>query len=141
MTPATPQAPALDQDKLDQLAIDSESGRTRRLSGWQGWLAAGICATMSLYALYWTQFAVNTSIYRAAFLGLVLAAAFLIFPLFPKGEGKHVRIVDWLLIALAFASVYYFCTHLEATKTRATADGFGSIASGRIVSVARRGTM
>jgi TRAP transporter 4TM/12TM fusion protein len=121
VTTATPQAPALDQDKLDQLAIDSESGRTRRLSGWQGWLAAGICATMSLYALYWTQFAVNTSIYRAAFLGLVLAAAFLIFPLFPKGEGKHVRIVDWLLIALAFASVYYFCTHLEATKTRATA--------------------
>jgi TRAP transporter 4TM/12TM fusion protein len=110
----------LDQDKLDQLAIDSESGRTRRLSGWEAWLAAAICAALSLYALYWTQFAVNTSIYRASFLGLVLAAAFLVFPLFPKGEGRHVRILDWLLIALAFASVYYFCTHLEATKMRAT---------------------
>ena len=51
----------------------------------------------------------------------MLAAAFLIFPLFPKGEGRHVRIIDWLLIALTFASVYYFCTHLEATKMRATA--------------------
>jgi TRAP transporter 4TM/12TM fusion protein len=118
---AAPQGVDLDQDKLDQLAIDSESGRTRRLSGWQGWLAAAICAGLSLYALYWTQFAINTSIYRASFLGLVLAAAFLVFPLFPKGEGRHVRIIDWLLIALTFASVYYFCTHLEATKMRATA--------------------
>ncbi|MGE3876833.1 MAG: hypothetical protein AB7F74_28075, partial [Parvibaculaceae bacterium] len=121
MTTAKPEVASLDQDKLDQLAIDSESGRTRRLSGWQAWLAATICAALSLYALYWTQFAVNTSIYRASFLGLVLAAAFLIFPLFSKGEGKHVRIIDWLLIALTFASVFYFCTHLEATKMRATA--------------------
>ena len=44
-----PQA-ELDQDKLDQLAIDSESGRTRRLVGWQAWLAASLCATLSLYA-------------------------------------------------------------------------------------------
>lgn len=110
----------LDQDKLDQLAIDSESGRTRRLIGWEAWLAAGLCAGLSLYALYWTQFAINTSIYRATFVGMVLAAAFLIFPLFPKGEGRHVRIIDWLLIALAFASVYYLSTHLEATKMRAT---------------------
>lgn len=120
MAQAVPETAALDQDKLDQLAIDSESGRTRRLSGWQAWLAAAICAGLSLYALYWTQFSINTSIYRATFLGLVLAAAFLIFPMFPKGEGRHVRIIDWLLIALAFASVYYFCTHLEATKMRAT---------------------
>ena len=117
---APPQAAALDQDKLDQLAIDSESGRTRRLTGWQGWVAAAICAALSLYALYWTQFAINTSIYRATFLGLVLAAAFLVFPLFPKGEGRHVRLIDWLLIGLTVASVYYFCTHLEATKTRST---------------------
>lgn len=110
----------LDQDKLDQLAIDSESGRTRRLVGWEAWLAAGLCAGLSLYALYWTQFAINTSIYRATFVGLVLAAAFLIYPLFPKGEGRHVRIIDWLLIALAFASIYYLTTHLEATKMRAT---------------------
>ena len=113
-------AATLDQDRLDQLAVDSESGRTRRLQGWQAWLAAGLCAAMSIYALYWTQFAVNTSIYRATFLGLVLAAAFLIFPLFPKGEGKHVRIADWVLVGLVFASIVYFCTHLEATKMRAT---------------------
>lgn len=117
---STPEGATLDQDKLDQLAIDSESGRTRRLEGWQAWLAAGLCAALSLYALYWTQFAINTSIYRATFVGLVLAAAFLIFPLFPKGEGRHIRIVDWILIALTFASIYYLCTHLEAIKMRAT---------------------
>lgn len=115
-----PQAEVI-QDKLGQLAIDSESGRTRRLSGWQSWLAAGLCAGLSLYALYWTQFAINTSIYRATFVGIVLAAAFLIFPLFPKGEGRHVRIIDWILIALAVASITYLTTNLEATKMRATA--------------------
>lgn len=120
MSQPRPAGADVDQDKLDQLAIDSESGRTRRLSGWQAWIAASICAALSLYALYWTQFAVNTTIYRASFLGLVLAAAFLVFPLFPKGEGRHVRILDWLLIALAGASIVYLCTHLEATKARAT---------------------
>lgn len=121
MAQPAPQDGVIDQDKLDQLAIDSESGRTRRLTGWEAWLAAAICAGLSLYALYWTQFAINTSIYRATFLGLVLAAAFLVFPLFAKGEGRHVRIIDWLLIGLTIASVYYFCVNLDSTKTRATA--------------------
>jgi TRAP transporter 4TM/12TM fusion protein len=35
--------------------------------------------------------------------------------------GPRVRIVDWILIAIAIASVWYLATHLEETKTRATA--------------------
>lgn len=80
-----------------------------------GWLAAALCAGLSLYALYWTQFSINTSVYRATFLGLVLAAAFLIYP------ARKARAIDWLCIALVIASIFYLVTHLEATKTRATA--------------------
>ena len=80
-----------------------------------GWLAAALCAGLSLYALYWTQFSINTSVYRATFLGLVLAAAFLIYP------ARKARVIDWLCIALVIASIFYLVTHLEATKTRATA--------------------
>lgn len=120
MAGKAPEATALDQEKLDRLALDSESGATRRLSGWQLWLASSLCAALSLYALYWTQFAINTSIYRATFLGLILCAAFMFFPMFQSGGHRRVRIWDWALIALTIASIYYFATHLEATKMRAT---------------------
>jgi TRAP transporter 4TM/12TM fusion protein len=112
---------ALTDEALEDLAADSEHGKMRHLAGWQSWLAAALCASLSLYALYWTQFSINTSIYRVTFLGLVLAAAFLIFPMFRSRTGSHVRIVDWLLIAFAVVAIGYIATHLEATKTRATA--------------------
>lgn len=112
---------AVAPDKLEDLAADSEHGRMRHLAGWQGKLAALLCAAISLYALYWTQFSVNTSVYRITFLGLVLTAGFLIFPMRRSKIGNHVRISDWLLIAVALVAVWYLATHLEATKTRATA--------------------
>ena len=80
---------ALDQEELERLAVDSESGGARAgLPAGRPGSRRRICAGLSLYALYWTQFAINTSIYRATFLGLILAAAFLIFPLFAKGAGR-----------------------------------------------------
>lgn len=112
---------AVPSDKLEDLAADSEHGRMRHLVGWQARAAALLCAAISLYALYWTQFSVNTSVYRITFLGLVLTAGFLIFPMRRSKIGNHVRISDWLLIAIALAAVWYFATNLEATKTRATA--------------------
>ncbi len=121
MTTLQPQTVPLTADQLEELAVDGETGRTRRLSGWQGWLAAALCTSLSLYALYWTQFSINTSVYRATFLGLVLAAAFLIFPLHAKGSRRRIAILDWVLIAIAAVSILYFATHMEATKSRATA--------------------
>ncbi|MGE3829757.1 MAG: TRAP transporter permease [Parvibaculaceae bacterium] len=120
MTASAGETRALSQEEIEQLAVDSEQAQARKLSGWEAWLAASICAALSLYALYWTQFSVNTSIYRATFLGLILAAAFLMFPMLRSVQGRHIRIIDWILIALAVASVGYLATHLEATKTRAT---------------------
>lgn len=92
----------------------------RHLHGWQSSLAAVLCAAISLYALYWTQFSINTSVYRATFLGLVLFTAFLIFPMRRSHVGTQIRIIDWLLIAIALVAVWYLASHLEATKSRAT---------------------
>jgi len=108
-------------DAPADVMFDSEMGRPRRLAGWQAWLAGLLCASLSLYALYWTQFSINTTIYRATFLGLILAASLVLFPL-SRNDVRRARIhlLDWLLIAIATASIVYLCTHLEAIKTRAT---------------------
>ncbi len=116
-----PAATDIPEEMLEDLAADSEHGKMRHLAGWQSGLAALLCAAISLYALYWTQFSINTSVYRATFLGLVLVTGFLIFPLHRQHVGKNVRIIDWLLIAVVIATIWYFASHLEATKSRATA--------------------
>lgn len=121
MTTADDKSPAAAGPDPAELIFDSEMGRPRALLGWQAWLAGAICASISLYALYWTQFSINTSIYRASFLGLILAASLILFP-FSRADIRRARIhiLDWLLIAIATFSIVYLCTHLEATKTRAT---------------------
>ncbi|MGL4296165.1 MAG: TRAP transporter permease [Aestuariivirga sp.] len=121
MAAAKQSKPSLSAAELEALAADSEQGVTRRLTGWESWLASALCASLSLYALYWTQFAINTSVYRATFLGIVLAAAFVIFPIHRKLTGRHLRLLDAVLIALSVITIWYFVSHLEATKTRATA--------------------
>lgn len=102
-------------------AIDREMGAVRNLRGPFLWLTAGVCAAISLYGLYWTQFAINTTVYRATFLGLILAASFLFYPLVPKDRNLgRVPLLDWLFVAVSIAAVVYLIINLDATKTRAT---------------------
>jgi TRAP transporter 4TM/12TM fusion protein len=112
-------ATTVDQEALERLAHDSESGVTRRLSGPILWLASAICAAIALYGLYWTQFAINTTIYRVSFLALILAAAFLLYPMLPERKARP-GLLDFLLIALTIAAAVYLAVNLDATKTRAT---------------------
>jgi TRAP transporter 4TM/12TM fusion protein len=112
-------ATVIDQEALDRLAHDSESGVTRRLSGPLLWLANAICAAIAIYGLYWTQFAINTTVYRVSFLALILSAAFLIYPMWPDRKTRP-NIIDFLLIALTIAAAVYLAVNLDATKTRAT---------------------
>jgi TRAP transporter 4TM/12TM fusion protein len=106
--------------RVAALPGDREEGEARKLSGWQAWVASGLCASLSLYALWWTQFAINTSVYRATFLCLVLAAALMLFPAHPRYGARRVTLLDAVLIAVAVAAVWYFVANLDATKTRAT---------------------
>jgi len=99
----------------------TEEHATRRLSGAPAWIAGTLAFLLAALALYWTQYSIGTTTYRAAFLGLVLALAFLWYPAWDKARSRNaVWIIDWLLIALAAAALVYLATHIEAVKTRAT---------------------
>ena len=94
---------------------------TRRLSQPMAWVAGVLALVLSTLALYWTQYSIGTTEYRAAFLGLVLALSFLLYPAWQKGKYRdQVWIVDWVLIAVGTAALFYLATHIEELKTRAT---------------------
>jgi TRAP-type uncharacterized transport system fused permease subunit len=71
-------------------------------------------------ALYWTQYSIGTTTYRALFLGLVLTLAFLLYPLKQTGRFRdRVWLIDWVLIAIAAAALIYLAVNVEVYKTRA----------------------
>jgi len=98
----------------------SEEQATRRLTGAMAWIAGALAFVLAALALYWTQYSIGTTAYRAAFLGLVLVLAFLVYPAWQRSAARdRVWIIDWLLIAVAVAALYYLATNVEAFKTRA----------------------
>lgn len=99
----------------------TEEQATRQLTAAPAWIASVLAFVLGALALYWTQYSIGTTTYRAAFLGLVLALAFLLYPAWQQSRWRdRVWLVDWLLIALGVASLVYLATHIEAVKTRAT---------------------
>ncbi len=77
----------LSDEEMERLSSDSEGGPAQRAGGWLGWLTGGACFLISAYALYWTQFSVNTTTYRASFLALCLALVFVLYPLLRLKDG------------------------------------------------------
>ncbi len=67
----------------------------------------GLCLLITMYALYWTQFAISPQVYRAAFLALALVATFLLYPTIdlrtdrPTGRRAVARLVTTGLAASA----------------------------------------
>jgi len=105
----------------DTPSAETDELPTRRLAPRTAWVVGALAFVLSALALYWTQFSIGTTQYRAAFLGLVLALSFLIYPAWLKSKQRDkVWIVDWVLIAIAAAALIYLATHIEAVKTRAT---------------------
>jgi TRAP transporter 4TM/12TM fusion protein len=83
--------------------------------------ASALAFTLAALALYWTQYSIGTTQYRAAFLALVLTLAFLLYPVRQSGRWRdRIWIADAVLIALCVVSLAYLATHLEAVKMRAT---------------------
>ncbi|QEN88194.1 TRAP transporter fused permease subunit [Labrys sp. KNU-23] len=86
----------LTEEEFERLASDNEGGPAAHLSGWLG-RVTGLCLFgLSAYVLYWTQFAVNTTIYRASFLAIVLALVFALFPLVRDRTPRAASIEEWL---------------------------------------------
>lgn len=69
----------LTQD-AELLARDSEDGPTHFPPGAMGALTFVACLALAVLALGWTQFSINTTVYRATFLGAVLALVFVMTP-------------------------------------------------------------
>jgi TRAP transporter 4TM/12TM fusion protein len=93
----------LTAEELEALASDSEGGPAARLGGWLGWLTGAICFGLSAYALYWTQFSVNTTTYRATFLGTVLGLIFLLYPLVrgAQPQPRRASLEEWAFALIA----------------------------------------
>ncbi len=101
--------------------IQSEEQPQRQLTGAPAWIATGLLFLLSAIALYWTQYSIGTSEFRALFLMLVLVLSFLLYPVLVRSVHRdRVYIIDWILIAVSVAALVYLITHVDASKTRAT---------------------
>jgi TRAP transporter 4TM/12TM fusion protein len=96
----------LSQEELDKLSSDSEGGAARRATGFVGWLTAVSCFAISAYALYWTQFAINTTTYRSSFLAICLALVFILYPMLkmPPDGRVETRMPTWEELAVGLVS-------------------------------------
>jgi TRAP transporter 4TM/12TM fusion protein len=84
----------------EDLARDSEGGPTRFPAGLIGAVCFFACVALAAYALAWTQFSINTAVYRATFLGSVLALAFVLTPAHAANRGALIEHVMASLVAL-----------------------------------------
>ncbi len=98
----------LSAEELERLSSDSEGGPARRATGWLGWLTGIGAFFLGAYALYWTQFSVNTTVYRASFLGLSLALTFLLYPLVRDlRETRKATIEEWCVAAVGAFGMWF----------------------------------
>jgi TRAP transporter 4TM/12TM fusion protein len=101
--------------------VATDEQATRHLTGAMAWIAGGLAFALAGLALYWTQYSIGTTVYRAAFLGFVLTLAFLLYPVWETSKHRdRVWLVDWLLALIGAAALVYLSTHIEDVKTRAT---------------------
>lgn len=110
--------------------MSQEGGAQRKLGRIAGAAVAAMAFALAGLALYWTQYSVGTTTYRAAFLALVLALAFLMFPVWERRWRDRVWLIDLALIAVSTAALIYLATHLEAVKMRATSPTLLEVALG-----------
>ncbi len=81
----------LTDEERERLSSDSEGGPAERAAGWLGWVTGAAAFGLSAYALYWTQFPVNTTLYRSSFLAAVLALIFTLYPMVRGVDAKPRR--------------------------------------------------
>ncbi|MCS6888006.1 TRAP transporter fused permease subunit [Chloroflexus sp.] len=133
--PDSPDAEEISREKVEQLIEEFESeSATRKLSGPWAWIAGIIAASLSIYALYWTQAIITTQVYRATFLMLVLVLTFLYFPFRAKSRA-NVAWYDIVLAALSVASMVYLSLHFREALQRVTQPTPIELAMGAIMLV------
>ena len=98
----------LSEEELEKLSSDSEGGPARKATGWLGLITSITAFGLGAYALYWTQFAVNTTVYRSSFLAVALALCFLLYPLtIPQKPVRRASIEEWIIGASGVVAGLY----------------------------------
>lgn len=88
----------LSEEEFERLSSDSEGGPARKATGWLGVVTSVAAFGLGAYALYWTQFSVNTTVYRSSFLAIALALCFLLYPLTtPQKPVRRASIEEWII--------------------------------------------
>jgi len=98
--------------------FEGESPIRKLVGGWR--LVAGVlAASLSIYALYWTQYSITTQVYRASFLMIVLTLTFLYYPALRRHRSR-VPLYDIVLALAAIASLVYLLMIYESALQRTT---------------------
>lgn len=102
------------------VAALSEDGEPEHVQGWLKWATGAGAFLLACYALYWTQFAINTTWYRASFLAAALVLVFLRRPLAPPSVLRRATLEEWLtaLVALGMIAVTLSETGMLAGDTK-----------------------
>jgi TRAP transporter 4TM/12TM fusion protein len=98
----------LTAEELERLSSDSEGGPAQRATGWLGWVTGIGAFGLAAYSLYWTQFSIHTTVYRASFLALSLGLTFLLYPLVrDHASTRKATLEEWCVAAIGAAGMYF----------------------------------
>ena len=112
------------------LAQDSEGGPQTFPPGLIGGLCFVACVALAAIALGWTQFSINTTIYRAGFLGAVLALLFLLTPAKAEGASRRGTLIEhWTTSLVAVALLGFVAIERDLADRSATALALMSVAA------------
>ncbi|MGE0668596.1 MAG: TRAP transporter permease [Sphingomonadales bacterium] len=101
----TDEALEKEQDRIAAAAALSDDGEPEYVQGRLKWLADAGAFALACYALYWTQFAINTTFYRASFLAAALTLIFVRRPLAPPGVLRRASREEWISAGLALGMI------------------------------------
>lgn len=122
----------LSAEELERLSADSEGGPAQRAAGWLGWVTAAGCFGLAAYALYWTQFSVNTTVYRSSFLALTLGLVFLVYPLVRGGrtaEPRRPSIEEFIAAAIGVGWLVFVIVEGRIFQRSSYAGGLATVAA------------
>jgi TRAP transporter 4TM/12TM fusion protein len=96
--------------EIADLAKDSEGGPQTFPPGAIGALCFVACVALAVFTLGWTQFSINTAIYRAGFLGAVLSLLFLLTPSRAEGPARTGTLIEHAITAAVAIALLAFAT-------------------------------
>jgi TRAP transporter 4TM/12TM fusion protein len=106
-----------DKEKLAKLVEkDAKVGRT--LSGYWGYIAAGIAIFMVIFYMYCATNPIDTQYYLGVYVLLTYVLAFLKYPLMRTSPRNRPSVLDILLAAVAAFVVGYYIMEYEAINYR-----------------------